>query len=228
MTLQPSLFPRRADNQPLHLYKFTEARFARSMLEHGRVRIGTLFDFRKVEEHRSTIGDAGEAEPNSLATFDSVTLEPGKASPPYLARAFAVRPDATGPTTTNGLIVEHHMRDEDYYVYCVTAEYSVSLLEEAGYDSCVRIEDPRGFFQAMTDAIEERVSQWSVQPCTYGTRTGPYNPAHERHPVWVKDPSFSAQCEIRAVWTPRSHPIEPFTVDIPELRQFLQVEAIPA
>lgn len=225
MALPPTGFRLRADGQSTPLFKFTEAQYAHAMVDRGSIRIGTLFDFRNQQAHRYSIGDWQEGDPHALAIFDHLELRPGEPPPPFLGGVF--EPDPGGPTTFEQLVVEKRGTDQDFFVVCVSAEYSTTLLTQAGYDACVRINNPRGFFQALTNAIEDRVSEWSVHPCTYGVRHGPYGPAHDTPTVWVKDARFGGQSEVRAVWTPKAYPIQPFSIEIPDIRPFLRIEAIP-
>jgi len=55
-------------------------------------------------------------------------------------------------------------------------------------------------------------------PCMYTKKRYRQRDPNRPHPGFVKDPSYQYQKELRAVWVPRSLPIQPTFVRIPALR----------
>jgi hypothetical protein len=75
-------------------------------------------------------------------------------------------------------------------------------MAEFGYNACVVIERPERFFAAVTHAIRHLGSLEGVFKCQYQPRDVPYDQDQGIHPALLKDPAYSYQNEVRALWRP--------------------------
>ncbi len=208
------------------LFKFLKAEHAETMLRTGRVRIGTLYSFREEEQHGTARGDRLEGSTGALGVIDQLTIEAGKALPPFFAKFLSVPADR--PISVKNWFVEVAANDSDYFVYSFAALPDPRLFVAFDCDTCVRITKPRSFFATLTDAISDRLlisdePTASMKPVVYGDRRGYYNAAFDHPGPFVKPPRYSYQREVRLLWTPAAIPIEPFIVDVPAIRALCEV-----
>jgi hypothetical protein len=71
----------------MELFKYTRREFELATLERGSIRLGTLFDYRKAEDHGAQVGDAREGKvtlggtiergQGSVLTFQHFWTSPG-------------------------------------------------------------------------------------------------------------------------------------------------------
>ena len=210
---------------PSVLYKFfDDPDHAESFLRRGSVRIGTLYDFRRVETHDAARGDANEGRFDYIhrsAFPELITLD--NASPP-LRRWI----ELTGiPMQSSGGTFTAQGDHSDCYVYCVSAA-PIRGVRTYGTHG-VRIDDPPGFFTELTRHISKRrkllrAPHGYAAPCLYRERRTVARTAGEYQEVpmaFIKPPDKANEREVRAVWYPASHPIEPFVTRCGALRPFL-------
>ena len=88
--------------------------------------------------------------------------------------------------------------------------------EFEGSDSCVEIIDPEAFFRHISVSLNalSRVTFQGLHRVTYSSREEQWNGSDwGTHPALLKEPSFRAQAELRAIWTPDlEHTIEPMII----------------
>lgn len=172
---------------PPVLFKFTEQRFADSMLNMGIFRIGTLHDF--VAGTRMLSAD----------TQNRVTKQMFKLG--HGARV----------SLTN---VRMTLREEhpDCFVYCLTDN---AAARTAGhYDACIEIRQPVEFASRLRAAISGlgwRISQQGIGYCLYEGRDEDVNDA-PRHHAFLKPEQYAFQREWRIVWPTAVKPIRPMNV----------------
>ena len=59
----------------MEIFKYTQRQYERTTLERGEIRIGTLEDYRKGEQHGSEIGDSQEGKVVLSGQFEDPNLE---------------------------------------------------------------------------------------------------------------------------------------------------------
>jgi hypothetical protein len=102
----------------------------------------------------------------------------------------------------------------DQYAYCVTGTYNEEAMRQFGYDACLRIDNPLGFFGCISEDIRERAIPGALFRCQYRDRLFRYDEADAIHPESVKTPRYAYQNEVRALWgsrvpwSPDFHPID--------------------
>jgi len=115
----------------------------------------------------------------------------------------------------------------DVYMYCATRNASRRVMEEFGYDTCVRIDNPICFIEAISEQLARRnlvplvpfieegvaqprvvkISRVEINDCFYESRDREW--LEGQPPQWlIKNPRHSHQEEIRSVWEPLERPIQ--------------------
>jgi len=215
------------DDTPL--YKFLPSEFAKELISQGRLRIGTLFSFRALEQHGAARGDALEGSTGALAIVDHASIQPGAVLPPFFAKM--ISPPRTGqPVRLRNWIFEVAANDEDYFVFSLTSVADRRLFRAFDCDTCVRISKPRSFFTTLSEAISDRLMVCddpvaSMKSVIYGSRRGRYSEAFDHPGPFVKPSSYAYQREVRMLWTPAARPIEPFVTTVPTLSGFCELHS---
>ena len=191
----------------------------------GCLRVGTLHDFRR-QEHRDGISDPQEGKKTVAWPIEKV-LATGINDPnSHKLSQFGIM---TGPTEVQfeNITIARSFDFPDCFLYCMSHECSrVVMRQFAGADSCVEIINPNGFFQALTEVLNEHipVTFQGIHECQYQERTEEWNHFDwGTHPAIIKEPipRFIAQKEIRALWFPRYiQNIEPMNIGFYQLARF--------
>lgn len=203
----------------MRFYKHLPSKFANDLVERGKILVGTVEKFRRMNLSDLARGDVAECEyvqyihhfssdshgriedyllPTTLPHFETSGSEP-----------------PVGSTISN---VALGYKVPDGFVYCMSHSRKKSTGRLfAGADACVEIVHPTEFFETLGSALNEIVSLSSLRPdldnCVYRERitdlfVKPHRPIH-----FIKSPNYSAQREIRAFWWPDT--TDPFAV-LPE------------
>lgn len=124
----------------------------------------------------------------------------------------------------------------DYYVYCVSTEFSCRTFDDFEADSCVAIQHPVSFYDALKNALYGRFPDWQglfSDPITYYDSSDLRLKTLEalgtgRH-IFQKDSSFDYQKEYRFAFVPSAETpptnLQPVTLDIPGLAGFCKLIA---
>ena len=191
-------------------YKYLKKEHAHSMLEYGRLRIGTLYEYRDMEKHGSVIGDDAEGKKSAFMEVGTETWS--NDTQPNFTRDFFKAIDG-GSFTISGITLEKPKESPDFYLYCCTTEYSKDVMEEFGYDACVIIRNPERFFRALSKSLRHKVSSFQgVYECQYRERRVSHERETDAHPAIIKAPKYQNQKEIRAFWTPEKRNVSPIMV----------------
>lgn len=119
---------------------------------------------------------------------------------------------------------------QNCYMYCMSLELSA---EAAGhYDACVEIVDPENFLNAITEHLTKLLGvplQRQSRPVVYGSREQDYPGDRSIPVVFLKDKDpYEVEREVRAIWIPmRPTPMEPITVTVPGVIEWLRPAAVP-
>jgi hypothetical protein len=191
------------DMMPTVLYKYLAPPHAQEMTANGVVRVGRLFEFRKVEEDperndgaegRLVLhSDAGRRVYNSTAEL-----------PPVL-RGMSIACGPGGIMTQGENAVVFNFDGPNMLIYCVSEAFNGSALSE-WCGACVRIADPVAFFRGLDLALRAvaRERGWQLGPLQVG-RCAYIDRRHNWHgevpPYWLlKPPTYNHQQEVRAGW----------------------------
>lgn len=203
------------------------------LVHKGRLRIGTLLDFKNIEKHRAEVGDAEEGrrtttvaqDPSGTTTFDSLSL---------FGNTFQnlVIEDCEG----DAIYIEE--TSPQFYIFCASATKDKEAMEAMGYDTCVEIQNPLFFFQLLTQRSELQLkidltlpSYFMMGPCDYShnpmiSAAAANNSVIEESSVpafFQKLPEFAYQTEFRAVWKPKGENAEPLFIQCEEIRALCRI-----
>lgn len=212
------------------MFKYLSPNFAADLVERGSLRVGTLHDFRRVE-----LGDVqGDPQEGMLDATMRVPdgTYPSHRLPGQLSGLFAA--SAPGSWTFENITVRRPLSVPDVWIYCVSGEYSEDMLNRKEYGACVRITSTQDFFMALGRAMYAAGYKFrlhAVAHCEYMEREYDFenpSPNFPPDPIMVKPERFSYQREVRFWWVPRQHPIAPFNILVPELREFCELVPGPS
>ena len=92
-----------------------------------------------------------------------------------------------------------------------------------GYDACIKITNPRGFFTALTNKMTHRAKWLTLDRCTYRPRIiiGDHDTGLE--PSLIKEERYAYQKEVRAIWEAHDQDISPFILKAKKARFYCEL-----
>lgn len=216
------------------LYRYSSQKYNTRLLENGRVRIGTLYDYRS-EEHVSGICDTKEGTKTIYHGFLNWSLSdeiPGQPSKDFKALVALGIVDPENPIGGfSNIVVQREFNDRNCYIHCTSMKLGRQVMEEfEGADSCVMI-NPKRFYRNLTRAINKVVEVES--PIHIIVDYQPREQCFSEDDLGlsgtsIKDPSYSGQYEFRTIWYPKSEvELKPIILAEPSLVHYCQAVEIP-
>lgn len=191
-------------------------------LTRGAFRIGTLYEYRDIERLGGQIGDDSEGKKAIHLTaitpmrFDLLSDDPRAIHARKVFKGWDQFHPATRLIITmqENSALELNEESQDVYTYCVSMDHDVEQMRAFGYDACLVISDPQGFFAELSNCIPDAdfIIGAEVQ---YRHRRVDYALPGVAPAVFLKAESYASQCEFRAIWQARSHPINPVVIECP-------------
>ena len=200
------------------LFKYVRARHLKDILEHGRFRLGTLYEYRDIEEHGQAIGDADEGKHRTAFTSANRTdfnLQDGSQAAQFFRGHITPDNHLAGirrMVLLPGTKVIAEAQAPDMFVFCASTIFDKALMVEFGYDACIRIEAPHRFFSAISHAIRHQARFVTFSEVVYRDRETSHLNPHTIHPALMKGLDYSRQAEVRALWEPLRENIQPLFV----------------
>jgi hypothetical protein len=206
-------------------YKYLEPGIAERFLNEGSVRIGTLFDFRKLE-HGLWRGDAGEGTLLGRGTL-SFDLREGTEVPAGLGHVLAPVRGSNACMRFVDCRFDIARSSPDYYIFCVSnRRWPDGRVRDK---ACIEIFDFPEFVGHISMALESQVKANTFPLCfvsvQYRERTSDLAGAErdqELAPI-VKPSRYAWQNEARLLWQPRKTPIEPVVLSCGSLHDFCRL-----
>lgn len=207
------------DDYKQSVYRFFQEECHADALAGGDIWLSTLETCRSYENPQQ--GDPEEAQ----ETYNSGYAVGGSSDSAFVevARRSGIR---IGPGCSNITISNNTRRSAipDAYVLCATTKYSPDKLGDTFGRHCVEITNPRLFFIAATEALEEfvQIREAAAGRVIYKDRyyTGLENPPG---PIgFVKPPDvYAVQNEFRLLWIPvEANSLNPWLLSCPKARHF--------
>ena len=212
------------------IYKYLPRQYADALLVMGTIRIGTLFDFRKMEHVRG-VADPSEGTRSIVARPNREIVTEDQAEKEAFFEMIGVRVHGK-ITTPRKIRFVHKQTSPDYFVFCASTELSSRVQSEfESTDACIEINNISGFLDELSQTLNavvpvrfdgihavqytERTQQQSL------SRFQDFDSARGPHPALIKEPSFRRQKEVRAIWSPISAMLpEPIITSSRHLPQF--------
>jgi hypothetical protein len=139
----------------MRFFKHMKKRHLEPMMDAGAIRLGTLYDYRRVEHYGEGIGDADEGKRRMEISFPEareVVIGDGSFESEVLQGMI----DFPEP----GVIVKFgagcksmatNTTSPDYNLFCLSNSPDCSV--DSGYDACVEILDVHAFMDAITPMV---------------------------------------------------------------------------
>jgi len=196
------------------------------MVHEGAVRVGTLYDFRRIEALDSERGDRDEGVRVSLTDGAPGIME-GKDLPWFVRETLPISPHVKYQFEA-GAVLNVHQSSPDAYVYCTCSTFERTLMARFG-GACVRITDTTRFFHAITRVLDgwspdgiRCISGFRLAPCVYAEREQTWPHVTQYDPVFRKPLKYSHQSEVRAVWTTPAASIGPRNLVVTEIQPWCE------
>lgn len=212
----------------MELYKYCRKEHMDSMLAHGGVRIGTLFDWRKAHKYGELVGDEHEGYTplgGNVIFYDW-----------RFVSSLIVDSSVNDQSTEGQRCVHfqnHAFHTPNLFVISTSMTYSLEdhkrWAEKEGYDACYRIRSARLFIKAISSAlagIADRVCAGKVH--YYDSTKSNHVFEGTFHPGLVKRTEFGSQFEYRAMWTPKDKgtDITPIILSDTEARKYCSLHRV--
>jgi hypothetical protein len=206
----------------MSLFKYLEPCWADQMVGVGATRIGTLYDFRRIESLDAERGDKDEGVRISL-TDGNEGLIAGEDLPWFVRESLRI-PPGIKLQFEKGAVFEVHQSSPDAYVFCMCSKFDQSIMQRFG-GACVEIVDPARYFAAARQSLDgwtadgvRKISGFQLAPCQYVAREQTWPDVIPYDPIFRKPLAYSHQCEIRAAWGTRVAPLVPVNLVVPDIR----------
>jgi hypothetical protein len=195
----------------MKFFKSMRRQYAVDFLVSGRLRIGSLYDFRKIESYGDEVGDKGEGTKDLYTDQRHITEQ---TIPEFLSDRIRVETGNRLDIIMDGDgLVSARFQDPNLYLFCVSTDFDAERIRRLEHDACLVIEDIM-FFQHLHNAMRPHIApntKGLLGEVLYGTRRH----FHEHDPklpmALVKPERFRYQREARALWIPRPDlSVEPF------------------
>lgn len=155
------------------LFKYTNKKYLDRLIKNGKFRIGTLYDFRKNDEHGDVIGDPHEGIQKEILKTDKPEEIDVHSNTPEASFFLRNYPSLNEKKLINGAKIiiatsagtsfEQTINSQNLFLFCMTSTFDKEVMKEFGYDVCIKIEHPEKFFSAISHTIRQQgYFYWSV------------------------------------------------------------------
>jgi hypothetical protein len=201
------------------MYRYSLQEYNSLLITLGIIRIGTLYDFRRME-HRQGVVDTQEgqknishhidylhvADPNNLDIKSNINMQ-------ALEKLGGIKVTGKNNTFVN-IETTKNFNVNDCFIFCTSMTCSRETMQQfEGADSCIEIVNVDLFHNILTDTLNRiyPVVFQSIYKIIYQDREEPWNGRDwGNYPALIKEPKFEKQNEFRAIWKPiGNQPISP-------------------
>ena len=222
-------------------FKYMEARFAKELIDHGRLRINSLNYYKDIEAHGNAIGDKEQNTLNAVSAIDGTKTgaELNELEQMFFKPAPGVDPSSF---SISNLSVVVPVQGKPTYGFCLSDSLSRELVSEMNkeneivgspkYDTCVKIKDHVSFVKILSKYIKKHnLEYYGHGHCSYKSRNIPWDQWQKQSgqcPAFIKGLSYKWQKEVRVIFETQSHDdLEPIDCEIPELKELCEIIEIP-
>ncbi|WP_306392244.1 hypothetical protein [Telluria beijingensis] len=188
------------DREYKALFKYTKMKYAEQMLNLGRFRIGTLYEYQGMEI--AEIGDRYEGF-RGYQTNPEVPIAPQLDT--LIKHVRYLEPVRNYPAFNKhpiGMPVQIDVIAPDMYLLCFTRNFDREAMTRFGYDACIEISNPTGFLHSLNEAMLPYAYSGCINTCHYSDRIIQINDNSVPPPQSIKGREFEHQQEVRLVWDP--------------------------
>lgn len=225
----------------MHWYKYMEARFAKELVDYGRLRINSLNYYKDIETHGNAVGDKEENTLNAVSDIHGTKT--GAEFNELEKMIFKPAPGADPSLfSISNSRIELSVQGKPTYGFCLSVSLSRELVTKMNkennivgspqYDTCVKIKDHVLFVKTLSKYIKShKLEYYGHGHCSYKSRDIPWEQWHkkgEQCPAFIKGLSYKWQKEVRILFETQSHDdLEPIDCEIPELKELCEIIEIP-
>ena len=192
-----------------------------------------LFRYGK-RDHLTQALEGGKFRINPATFYNDLTDDPARQDD-ELRRTFLRDPGSLTIKTSDGKVLTPKgpvkfvsTRAADYYVLCLSMEYSVDVANEfKGTDACLVIRDPVEFAERLHAGIEKVLPDYTgfEAPVSYGAKS-------IRGVCFTKVAGYAVQSEFRFAWSTMKADaapakLEPFFVEIGSITDIAELVDLP-
>jgi len=199
---------------PKALYKYLKLEHADDMLDKGKVKIGTLYEYRRYEDAERK--DEKEGVKSTYTDVKNPIEATNNKDLPGGYRNF-IQIEKGGTVNLLSGSLDRIEVVVDVYMYCLSEIYDKTIMLDFGCDSCVKIEDPANFIQNLTNCMKDFTTHEPFGgKCAYMDRRQEFSDHKNIPPYLLKDSLYQHQREFRVIWFPdknrQDKPISTFTL----------------
>lgn len=216
------------------LYRYTHRVHAESLVRDGQIRLGTLFNYRRIEAHAPMIGDAHEG---TAGRYDNPPISRARDLSPLAAGMVQQAFPGLGPDAIfDRCLFEQVETSPDCWIFSASMRLGAATMRsmDPTYDACVEIRFPSFFGQVIGQELINRnlvagYASCQMRACVYRDRLLHYTEDDGVAPVAIKAPGFADQQEVRYIFHPRTpEGLEPLIMTMPALARCCRmVENLP-
>ncbi len=204
------------------IYKYIKPEHLDLFFSFGRIKIGTLFDYRREEEYGAVIGDREEGQIKSIFENPPSEFELGDGSPEanYFKEFIPIQGDGNKISFEQGARIVTPINSPNYYIFCASLKFDPDVMARYG-GACIEILDAKKFFAeiSLIMKIKRKTSFQGFYPIVYCNREIDYKQPQNIHPALIKDEKRKKDNEVRAIWKTNGNEIR---------EQFIYISATKA
>ncbi len=186
------------------LFKYLESKDVDSFLK-GKIKIGTLFGYRNIEQHKLDIGDNEEGILTRVNTVNGTFNNQNELNREWGMRDVITIEGENRNTQFINCTFAKSESSEDLFVLCFSKTRNDKDMNDIGYDACFEITNPNAFLCKISAALNTLAEYKGLHSVSYGDRTIHYTQSPKSHPALLKEARFEYQNEARAIWIPKKN-----------------------
>ena len=184
------------------IYKYIKQEHLELFFRFGRLKIGTLFDYRREEEYGSIIGDREEGQLKSVFENPPSAFKLGDGSPEAdYFKKFLSFEGAGKISLKKGARIITPINSPNYYIFCASSKFDPEIMTNYG-GACIEISDVESFLNEVNQImrIKHRAIFQGIHSILYCNREVDYKTTQSNHPALMKDERWKKDNEVRAIW----------------------------
>jgi hypothetical protein len=214
-------------SEKIFLYKYLKKKYALDLVQNGNIRIGTFEEYRNSENP-----ERGDEKEGTLSQYTKLDKPLEVRRPDDLKGAFKELIHFSGKGEGKGKLILNfkqgvvNTKIPNAYLYCLTKEYSLNIMNEFETDCILNLTNPKKFFNLIHEALNQLNSPLNskADSCQYLGHEFDYD---SNHPdiFFLKDKSYSHQREYRMVSTfiRPNEKYDGMILSIPELVSYVTI-----
>ena len=182
-------------NIMVKLYKHISSSHAEMLLSMGTIRIGTLYEYKKIEDKELQDQDEGTAisvvRHEGLKTYDKENIIN---APTEIQNMFLFN-EKSGPINLYNVSIGQKYKMPDAWIFCLS-QTKAKIFEK--YDSCIEITDPNLFSKVIYENIVKLGNsniQFQYAPMNYAGRI--VESGKRKTPMFLKNKKYQLEEEYR-------------------------------